>query len=93
MNDIDTALSWLANDRVPRRLALTEASVLAQVSGHSFARREASNRLGIAAAAAALIMGIAGGLMPGEPARAQESLSPIGGAAELAPSSLLTANW
>lgn len=93
MDDIDFALSRAASAPVPTRLAATEALVLSRVSGHSFATRELPVGFRVAAMASALIMGVAGGLVPAEPAAAEHSLSPIGGAAELAPSTLLTGGW
>lgn len=93
MDDIDIALKWAANAPVPTRLAVTEALVLGRVSSHRFATRELPIGLRVTALAVALLMGVVGGLMPAEPAAAEQSLSPIGGAAELAPSTLLTADW
>lgn len=93
MDDIDIALREAASAPVPTRLAATEALVLSRVSGHSFATRELPIGFRVTAMAAALVMGVAVGLMPAEPAAAEQSLSPIGGAAELAPSTLLTGGW
>lgn len=94
MDDIDTALAKLARDPVPARLLANEISVLQRISGHSFAAHgDVTTRLRIVVVGAALIMGVAGGLLPAKPVPAQHSLSPIGGAAELAPSALLTDGW
>jgi hypothetical protein len=93
MDEIDIVLRRAASAPVPTRLAATEALVLSRVSGHSFATRELPIGFRATAMAAALVMGVAGGLMPAEPAAAEQSLSPIGGAAEFAPSTLLTGGW
>lgn len=94
MDDIDSGLARLARDPVPARLMASEASVLQRISGHSFAAQgDVSTRLRIMVVGAALVMGVAGGLVPAEPVAAEHSLSPIGGAAELAPSTLLTGGW
>ena len=90
MDDIDEALAWLATDRVPARLAATETVILARVSGHCFGTSEIPGAWRTAGVAAALIMGIAGGLLPNESARATHSLSPLDGSSALAPSALLT---
>lgn len=90
MDDIDTALTRLARDCVPRRLAETEIIILGRVASYRFGTPEISSAMRTTALAAALIVGIAGGLIPEEPARQTHSLSPIDGAAGLAPSTLLT---
>lgn len=93
MNEIDAALLRLSQDQVPSRLAATEALVLDRITGGSPRSHDASRPFRIAAVAAALMIGILGGLMPGESATAKPSLSPLGGAADLAPSTLLTEGW
>lgn len=92
MHDIDSGLRRLAEDQVPGRLAATEAVVMDAVAGHRFPAPEVSFRFRVAAVGLALIMGIAGGMITEEPARARQSLSVISGG-ELAPSALLTGGW
>lgn len=92
MHDIDSRLRRLAEDQVPDRLAATEAVVMGAIAGHIFPAPEVSFRFRFAAVGLALVMGIAGGMITEEPARARQSHSLISGG-ELAPSVLLTEGW
>ncbi len=89
MDDIDDVLKRAANAAVPARVASVDARVFSRISGYSFAAGEFPIGLRIAALAVALFMGVAGGMMPSEPAALEQSLSPISGAAQFAPSTLL----
>lgn len=93
MDDLDGALARLARDRVPDRLSSIDGLVLSRVAGHSFAGDDQPFGFRVAAIAAALVLGVAAGMLPAERAGAEGSLAPFGGAAELAPSSLLTTRW
>lgn len=90
MEDIDSALRRLSGDRVPSRLAQIDAQVLERVAGHRFGTHHDIGQFRVMAVAAALFMGIAGGMLPEEPAGPKPSLSPLSGATDLAPSTLLT---
>ena len=92
MHDIDSALRRLAKEQLPGRLAAIEDGVMDAVAGHIFPAPEVSFRFRFAAVGLALVMGIAGGMITEEPARARQSLSLISGG-ELAPSALLTEGW
>ena len=88
MVDIDRALRRLAEDPVPSRLAATEALVLGKISGPT-STHDVPVPFRVAAVTAALAMGIAGGLLPSQSAKAEQTVTLIGAAGELAPSSLL----
>lgn len=90
MDDIDIELRRLAEDRVPNSLGAIDGQVLQRVSAYGFATRDIPTRFRVAAVAFALLMGVAGGLIPGEAADAEPSVTAISGAIELAPSTLLT---
>ena len=87
--NIDTALERLARDDVPARLSDIEGAVLDGVAGHRFPQRGELTRVRVMAISGALLMGLAGGLMPTDDVEAQPSLTPIAGASDLAPASLL----
>jgi hypothetical protein len=87
--DIDNALQRLADDQVPTGLMSIESVVLERVSEHRFSPAGQYTTLRVFAVAGALLMGVAGGLMPTDEAEAQPSLTPVAGASDLAPSSLL----
>ncbi len=89
MKDIDTALRRLAEEGTPSRLSLIDAAVLQRIDGYNFGAREVSIPFRVAAVAAALVMGIAAGLIPGQNADAKDTFVEISGAAKLAPSTLL----
>lgn len=90
MRDIDQALICLSRDPVPDGLASIENVVLGRVAGHGYETQRLPARWPLAIVTGALVMGVAGGLLPREDARAQSPLMPIGGAGEIAPSTLLT---
>ena len=88
-DEIDAALQRLARDDVPARLSTVESAVLAGVASHRFQQPGELTALRVAAIGGALMMGVAGGLVPTGTADAQPSLTPIAGASDLAPASLL----
>ena len=88
MIDLDDGLRRLAETPMPTRLASIQAEVLEEVAGHRFGSGR-SGVLGAALVAGALIMGIGVGTLPSEEARARSAVGPLGGAPELAPSTLL----
>ena len=90
MAEIDSELSRLVHDRVPASLAGIDSAVLQAVSGHDFSRPQLSDRHSIAAIAFALLIGVGGGLAGNGSHHARPAVAPIGAAAELAPSTLLT---
>lgn len=85
MDDLDALLRQLAHAPAPAGLAQMEARVLARLNARTVAR--AGRGLTIGTVAAALVMGIAGGV----PASATSAspLAPLGPSSPLAPSSLL----
>jgi hypothetical protein len=87
--EIDSDLQRLADDQVPAGLTSIDSVVLEQVAGHRFSPAGQYTTLRVFAVAGALLMGVAGGFMPTEEAEAQPSLTPVAGASDLAPSSLL----
>ena len=89
MKDIDAALRRLAEEEAPLRLSLVDAAVLAQIDGFSIDARDVSAPFRVVAVAAAMGMGIAAGLIPGQSSAANHSFAEISGTAELAPSTLL----
>ena len=88
-DEIDTALHRLGRDEVPARLTAIDSAVLARVASHRFAQPGEFAALRVAAIGGALMMGVAGGMIPAGGADAQPSLTPIAGASDLAPASLL----
>ena len=91
-DDIETALHRLAQDAVPLRLNALQDNVLGEVANHSFAHSGAPMMARAGAIAGALLMGVAGGLMPADTAEAEPSLAPFAGASDLAPATLLLGN-
>jgi hypothetical protein len=87
--EIDAALQRLAGDKIPAGLDSIESIVLERVASHRFPTAGEYTTLRALAVAGALLMGVAGGLMPANEAEALPSLTPVAGASELAPSSLL----
>lgn len=87
-NDIDENLKRLTAAPVSGRLAGLEDSVLERVAGYNFAAHELPMRFRVAAIAAALVLGVVGGMVPTERAEAVGPLSPFG-ATQFAPSALL----
>ena len=88
MIDLDDGLRRLAEIPAPAELAVIDADVLEKVGGHRFGPRRNSGVLGVALVAGALVMGIGAGTVPSRDASAR-SVGPLGGAPELAPSTLL----
>lgn len=86
---IDTALERLARDDVPARLRTIDSAVLERVADHRFPRPGELTKLRVLAIGGALLMGVAGGLMPTDTVEAQPALTPIAGASDFAPASLL----
>lgn len=87
MRDLDSALRRLSQQPPHPDLDVLEARVLEHVKRHSFAKEP----LGVRAAAVgcALLIGVAGGMMPDAEARAERSGPVLSEAIELAPSTLL----
>src|SRR3546814_12079680 len=92
MIEIDRALQRLSEDAVSTRLAATEASILEKISSPNFGAHDLPRPFRLAAVTAALAMGIAGGLVPSESAKAEQYLPLIGAAAALAPSKIGSAS-
>lgn len=86
MSDFDILLRRLGEEPVPEALGAAEGAVFQRVRGFSFDREPFGFR--VAAVGAALLMGVAGGMLP-EAGAARERIAPLGEAAELAPSTLL----
>jgi hypothetical protein len=87
MADIDSALRRLSKETAPPGLSLIEDRVMARVEGHSFAKD--SMRLRAGAVAFALVMGVVGGMLPDNAAKARPAPSGLSEAVDLAPSTLL----
>lgn len=90
MDDLDLKLALLADAPAPPLLAGIEAGVFERIA----ARRAAavSRPMLAGAAVLALVTGVAGGLLPLEAGQRPDTLAPFGGAAPLAPSTLLASN-
>ena len=85
--DLDNLLRRLREEAAPEQLSTIEARVLSHVSGHSFEQEPLRYRVG--AVTLALLMGIAGGMLP-QGSRAENApVAPFGEPADLAPSTLL----
>ena len=87
MRDLDSALRQLSQQPVHPGLDVLEATVLEHVERHSFS--EEPLRVGAAAIGFALLIGVAGGMLPDAEARAEHSRPALSEAMELAPSTLL----
>lgn len=87
MDNLDAALTTLARAPVPASLDGIEAKVLARIAARPTIRVSMSS--GVIAIAAALLIGVFGAGIPDQSARAASSLSPLGPASTLAPSTLL----
>lgn len=88
-DDFDAAFERLGRAPAPAGLASLEQSVLARIARERPARQPDMFGYSLTAAAAALVMGVASGLLPQGEEPAHDSLTPLSGAAELAPSTLL----
>ncbi len=87
MPDLDLLLRRLGEEPAPDQLSSMQARVLNRVSGHSFDQEPLRYRVG--AVTLALLMGIAGGMLPGGGGRGSDAVAPFGELADLAPSTLL----
>lgn len=87
MRDLDSALHQLSQQPVHPNLDVLEAKVLEHIKRHSFSEAP----LGVRAAAIgfALLIGVAGGMLPDAEARAKRAGPALSEALELAPSTLL----
>ena len=83
-------LRRLGEETAPEELSAIEPRVLGRVSGHSFEREPLRYRVGVVTLA--LLMGVAGGLLPDRGGRASDRVAPFGEPADLAPSTLLVGN-
>ena len=90
MDDLDLMLARLASAPVPAELASIDAAVLERIAARP------APMFGYAAVAGAAILalltGVAGGMWPGNPQHASETLTPFGPSSPLAPSTLLASN-
>jgi len=91
MYDIDSALRRLAEAPPPAHLAQVDAAVFQRIEGHRFGPNNVVTTYRAGVVTLALVMGIAGGLVPGE-SDSRDALVPISAAAKLAPSTLLLGN-
>jgi hypothetical protein len=90
MFEIDSALERLARSPAPDQLATLDEKVLSQVADHSFFIATAEPyKVRVTLVGLALLLGVAGGLVPEASASAEQSLQPLTDAGRLAPSSLL----
>jgi hypothetical protein len=87
MVDVDSALRRLSEEAAPPELSSIDNQVLARVQGHSFTRESMHLRVG--AVGFALLMGIAGGMLPDTSAKARSTAPVLSEAVDLAPSTLL----
>ncbi|MFN3727422.1 MAG: hypothetical protein ACK4SZ_14095 [Allosphingosinicella sp.] len=87
MPDLDLLLRHLGEEAAPDQLSSIEARVLNRVSGHSFEQEPLRYRVG--AVTLALLMGVAGGMLPEGGRSGNDPVAPFGEAANLAPSTLL----
>ena len=85
--DLDHLLRRLGEEQAPDRLSTLEDKVLDRVRGHSFEQEPLRYRAG--AIALALLMGLAGGMLPQGGDRGSARVAPFGEPADLAPSTLL----
>ena len=88
-DDIDRALERLSRQPVPVALAQAETDVLGRIAALGPRLRDLPSGFYLAAVAAALAIGIAGGLFTGQGSPSDASLYPLAPASRLAPSSLL----
>lgn len=86
MSDLDSVLKRLGQAPFPAGLAAIDETVFARVAAGAAYR--ARRGFGVATISAALIMGVAGAVMPSRKAAAT-SLAPLGPTSPLSPSALL----
>lgn len=86
-DDINRALARLSEQPVPRALAQTELTVLERIAAFGPRLQDLPRRYWFAAVGLALLMGIAGGILP--VVREEAPLFPLAPASRLAPSTLL----
>lgn len=86
LSDLDILLQRLGEQPAPDGLASTEAAVFQRVHGYSFYREPL--RFRVAAVIVALLMGVAGAMLPESGADASQCVAPLGEAVDLAPSTL-----
>jgi hypothetical protein len=91
MPDLDVLLRRVSEETAPEGLSIIGARVLKRVSGHSFDQELVRYRVG--AVTLALLMGVAGGMLPQGDGNAKAPAAPFGEAADLAPSTLLATGW
>lgn len=89
MRDLDEMLDRLSAAPLPARLIAIDDAVFLQFADRQAGAAPLSGGMIGLAVVAALGMGVAGAVVPGNPAEAAPSLSPFGAPAALAPSSLL----
>ena len=87
MMDVDSALHRLSEEAVPSAVASMDAAVLTRVAGHSFAKEPL--RVRATALGLALLVGVAGGMLPDASTRAKQAGPALSEAIEFAPSTLL----
>jgi hypothetical protein len=85
--DLDHLLLRLGEEPTPDGLSTIEDRVFDRVRGHSFEQEPLRYRAG--AIALALLMGVAGGMLPHDGDRGSARVAPFGEPADLAPSTLL----
>lgn len=88
-DEISRALERLASEPVPSALERTEVIVMGRLAAYPAATSQSLGRFGAVSIGAALLMGVAGGIVPGERAPRHETISPLVTTAALAPSTLL----
>jgi hypothetical protein len=87
MGEVDAALRLVSEEAAPPELFMIDDGVLLRVQGHSFDKESVHLRVG--AVAFALLMGIAGGMLPDAPAKAGPNVVGLSEGVNLAPSTLL----
>jgi len=88
-DDIDRALERLSRQPVPGALAQAEIDVLGRIAALGPRLCDLPSGFYLAAVAAALAIGIAGGVFTGQSPASDASLYPLAPASRFAPSSLL----
>lgn len=87
MPDLDHLLWRLGEETAPDQLSSMEGRVLSRVRGHCFKQEPLRYRVG--AVTLALLMGVAGGMLPESGGSGSDRVVPFGEPADLAPSTLL----